>query len=185
MKYSIYLFLLLSLAGCVPAKTSHYKPTANMGVAINDHCGSFLAPKSTYQVVFEDVDFRVTGYENYLKIHLRIPKDRNVEIESQEINLINADKNHQQKIEEFSYYDRTSNKSISLSSKNLLKGSNERFALGNIEPRIFSSSVKFSVPMNNTYQVKFPSMKINGKSYSIPIITFKKESGFGLYPINC
>lgn len=173
---------MLILAGCIPTRTEFYRPMAEIGKAVNDHCGTALAPKSTYKLNLGDVDFRVEGFENTLLIRFRIPAGVTIQINNDFVQILDEVRKYHKEVT-FDYYDRESNETIT--ELTLLIGANDKFAFGNTEPRVFSAHVKFERPMENAYQVRFSSITIDGIITALPTVRFKKDASFGLYPVNC
>lgn len=162
-----------------------YSPSASEGEAINDECGA-IAPSSTMRFKSLGVDFRVRGYSDSLQIRIRVPDGVTVGLTTSVVTLISGGHESQLHIDTFDYYDSEAKRYVSIPASDSLVGSNETFAFGMVESRLFETSIlHFPAPAGDSYSVILPTIIINGVQRTFPVIQFRKRLGAGVYPINC
>lgn len=173
----------LVLAGCVPARVTYYEPSASSGNIINNTCGTALAPADTILFQPKPVDLRITGSERYVTLNLRIPKGSVVKASSAEVSVIAGGRLKAFNLGEFIYYDKELRRSVRTPTLEPLVGANEHYIAG-AAPRIFQTSLHLDGGWER-YQIQLPALLVNDQLFSLPVITFIKKSGFGVFPLNC
>ena len=174
----------LMTSGCVPQTTTCYRPEASSGTAISGTCGAMFAPKDTIKFELGTVKLQVTGGAESLMLALAIPKGSAVNFASSEVIVRSGARTLTYNLSQFSYYDRTAKQTIQVPIREVLIGEDEKFVFG-VQPRIFDARLAVAAAGANSYVVQLPVLSIDGKALTVPPISFTKDSGFGLYAINC
>jgi hypothetical protein len=173
----------LVMTGCVPAVTTYYQPTATSGIAINDACGTALAPADTIKFAQGTVDIRVTGRPDHVILTFRVPEGVEVGMISNNVVIATDAQTKTHAMREFGYYDQDTNLSRKVPAGKPLSGGESRHLFGS-EPRVFQSVVELESSLE-AYRISLPLMLVNGEPFPLPPITFAKKTGFGIYPVNC
>ena len=185
MKPQVAALAAVITTACVPAGSNYYKPSASGGNAVNDHCGSFIAPRSSMRFEPEGIDTRIESSGRHLRWQFRVPEGTTVKLMEPQIRVVDSQSEFQVTLEGFQYTNIDEKKSESIAAVEPLIGKNETFLFGNVEPRIFSAIADFPQEMGESFSVLLPTVRINGKVHQFPAVNFSKGKGFGLYPVNC
>ena len=136
-------------------------------------------------LVVHGVKFRMRAHQAGLEFRLNLPSGTAAEIPDADVIVTDRLASVKYRLDPFTYYDRTGNRTVTVNIFERLIGANETFAFGQVEPRPFQSFVSFTGRAPDAFEVQLPDISVNGSRVHFPLIQFTKESGFGLYPINC
>jgi hypothetical protein len=63
-------------------------------------------------------------------------------------------------------------------------GNTRRVVLGS-GAREYYMYARFTVVSEEEFKIALPDIVVNGERYTVPVVTFRKRTGFGIGPVNC
>jgi hypothetical protein len=173
--FSIFVGLLVALAGCIPAIYTYWQPHGEWGKLINPSEVNIIS-NDTLEVRLSDIKVWVNGNGKSVTIRLLIPQGKSAEFVSDEVTL---------------FVGRSTNilrfDSISSSDKDVLRPSDTMVGsklygrlIGEDQPKSFWVSIDLGGEEKSQYGIKPPAIKIGNQVSEMPRIEFNKKTGFGI-----
>jgi hypothetical protein len=184
-KILIPAIIIMSFCSCVPARYTYYEPIAKDGRLYNSIAGS-VAPKDTIEFSANGVTIGIEGAESSVYMIVKVPKGEFASFESDEVELLDADKANKITFPfRVGYYDPETKQSAYLRPRDVMVGGTRKGALlAGPKPRIFEIRVKFGETHRDHYYVKIPSLKTNKQTLEIPMIEFIRKESLAVFPVN-
>ena len=184
MRKSFFMLLALSasLGACVPMTEVYYRPTAASGTAIKDLCAGLVAPSDTMRFRAGKAELRVKVVGSTLYVLVRVPAGSTVLFSSPEITVSMDGQVQLYHLDRFGYYDAAQGSST-VPAIGPLVGGDIRTLVGPT-PRIFSSFLSLQREPS-VGVVQLPRLMVDGEEILLPPVSFTREKGFAIRPLNC
>lgn len=184
MQKSFFALLGLSacLGACVPMSEVYYRPTASSGTAIKDVCAGLIAPSDTMRFSAGKAELRVKVVRSTLYVRVRVPAGSTVLFSSPEITVALDGQVQVYRLDGFGYYD-VAHGSRTVPAIGALVGGDIRTLVGP-EPRSFSSFLSLKREPS-VGVVQLPQLTVDGEEILLPPVSFTRDKGFAIRPVNC
>lgn len=168
LKSSIfYASLLAILSGCLPAFYTYWAPAAQDGRLFNSAAAGSIAPSNAIEYSFNGVRIQISGNGTGVGVSVLIPQGDAVSFLSDMAEVYHPALS---KIKfKASHIYMPSLKRIYSSPTDILTAD------------AYNVDIEFGGPERAQYRIRLPSVKVNGRVFNIPEITFSKKKGLGIF----
>lgn len=178
------LVLALGLGACVPMREVYYRPSAVSGSLIKNVCAGLVAPADVMRFDIGAVQWRLSDGNGSLSIGLWIPKGSVARFASDEVELLVEGRRQRYHLGAFSHDAPGERRLQQTPALDPLVGGDVALLLG-AAPRTFGQFVDLDRGQAESYELRLPTVVVDGNRFDPPPITFTREIGFALRPVNC
>ena len=181
---SLVWLSIFCISGCIPGIDRYYRPASSEGRVVRSTCSIVALPKDALELTIDAVVMKVSGKRGVLDVEFHIPESSTVTLADRDVEIYYGDGRSVSSFWSFLYYDQISRRSRQVDYDEPLIGAGHQTRYSVI-PRIYSAKIHIDDSRSELFEVHFPSVQVNDVVWEVPVIVFKKETGFVVYPINC